>query len=123
MSAKTPEEVDRLFSQYMREGDMDKVLTLYDPDVAFVNRAGEVKRGHAALKAELSRFTDAKQVFRFEIKKVIQTGDIALVHNEWEMVSPTRMSGYAIEVMRRQSDGTWRYLVGDPFTLGKAYVS
>jgi ketosteroid isomerase-like protein len=123
MSANTPEEVDKLFIKYMREGDMDKVLTLYDPEVAFVNRAGEVRRGQDALRAELSRFADIKQVFRFDIKKVVQAGDIALVHNQWEMIFPQRMSGYAIEVMRRQTDGTWRFLVGDPFTLGKAYIS
>ena len=29
------------------------------------------------------------------------------------------MSVYAIEVARRQPDGTWRWVIGDPFTLGK----
>ena len=28
-----------------------------------------------------------------------------------------RPSVYAIEVARRQPDGTWRWLIGDPFTL------
>jgi hypothetical protein len=28
------------------------------------------------------------------------------------------LSLYAIEVARRQSDGTWRWLIGDPFTVG-----
>jgi len=27
------------------------------------------------------------------------------------------MSVYAIEVARRQQDGTWRWLIGDPFTV------
>jgi hypothetical protein len=29
------------------------------------------------------------------------------------------MSVYAIEVARRQPDGTWRWLIGDPFTIGR----
>jgi len=26
---------------------------------------------------------------------------------------------HAIEVARRQADGTWRWLIGDPFTVGR----
>ena len=30
MPANSPEDICRLFRQYMREGDIDSVLTLYD---------------------------------------------------------------------------------------------
>jgi hypothetical protein len=30
---------------------------------------------------------------------------------------PQQMSVYAIEVARRQQDGTWRWLIGDSFTV------
>jgi hypothetical protein len=30
---------------------------------------------------------------------------------------------YAIEVARRQADGTWRWLIGDPYTVGKEFGS
>ena len=76
MSAKSPEEICRLFQHYMAEGDID-------------------------------------------IKQVIQSGDIALMHTEWKVSSPQQMSVYAIEVARRQPDGTWRWLIGDPFTIGR----
>jgi uncharacterized protein (TIGR02246 family) len=118
MPAKNPKEVDDLFVKYMKEGDLESVLNLYQADVAFVDRAGKVKRGHEAVREELSRFVNSKQVFKFDIRNIIEAGDIALVHNHWEMISPQRMSGYAIEVMRKQSDGSWRFAVGDPFTLG-----
>jgi hypothetical protein len=29
------------------------------------------------------------------------------------------MAVYAIEVARRQRDGTWRWLIGDPFMVGR----
>jgi hypothetical protein len=29
------------------------------------------------------------------------------------------MTVYAIEVARRQADGTWRWLIGDPYTVGR----
>jgi hypothetical protein len=33
------------------------------------------------------------------------------------------MSVYAIEVAGRQPDGTWRWLIGDPFTVGRETAS
>jgi len=118
MPAKNPREVDELFIKYMREGDIESVLSLYDEDVAFVNQSGNVKHGHEALREQLSSFANSKQVFKFDIKNIIVAGDIALVHNQWEMISPQKGSGYAIEVMRWQPDGSWRFAIGDPFTVG-----
>jgi ketosteroid isomerase-like protein len=123
MLAKNPEEVGRLFQQYMREGDIDSVLTLYDPEAVFLNQAREVKKGADALRQELAPFAAKKAIFDFNIKQVIQSGDIALIHNEWKVSSPQQTSGYALEVAHRQPDGTWRWLIGDPFTVGRQGVS
>jgi hypothetical protein len=39
-SANTPEDICLLFSQYMREGDIDSVLSVYDPNVVFLIASG-----------------------------------------------------------------------------------
>ena len=119
MSAKSPEEICRLFQQYMAEGDIESLLSIYDPEAVFLNQSGEVKKGEAGLRQELAPFAARKAVFNFDIKQVIQSGDIALMHTEWKVSSPQQMSVYAIEVARRQPDGTWRWLIGDPFTIGR----
>jgi len=67
----------------------------------------------------LAPFAARKAVFNFNIKQVIRSGDIALMHTEWKVSSPQQMSVYAIEVAGRQPDGTWRWLIGDPFTIGR----
>jgi ketosteroid isomerase-like protein len=117
MTANTPEQINEHFVKYMREGDIDSVLTLYETGAALANRDGIVKTGTAALREELAVFAQRRQVFEFDIKKVIQAGDVALVHNQWRATSPPGPSGYALEVARRQPDGSWRWLVGDPFTI------
>ncbi|MEW6603219.1 MAG: nuclear transport factor 2 family protein [Thermoproteota archaeon] len=126
MPAKSPEEICRLFRQYIAMGDIDSVLDIiYDHDVVFLNQACEEKKGREALRQELAPFAAANAIFDFNIKQVIQAGDIALMHTEWKVSSPPpyhhrqQMSMYAIEVARRQSDGTWRWLIGDPFTVGR----
>ena len=119
MPAKSPEEICRLFQQYLAEGDIDSVLSIYDPEAVFLNQSGEVKKGEKELRQELADFAASKAVFNFDIKQVIQSGDIALMHTKWKISSPQEMSVYAIEVARRQPDGTWRWLIGDPFTIGR----
>lgn len=119
MSAKSPEEICRLFQQYMAEGDIDPVLSVYHPEAVFLNQSGEVKKGKEGLRKELAPFAAVKAIFEFNIKQVVQTGDIALMHTEWKISSPQQISVYAIEVAHRQPDGTWRWLIGDPFTIGR----
>jgi ketosteroid isomerase-like protein len=122
MPAKSPEEICHLFKRYMAEGDLDSLLSVYDPEAVFLNWSGEVKKG-AALREELAHFASVKATFDFNIKQVVQSGEIALMHTEWKVSAPEPMSVYAIEVARRQPDGTWRWLIGDPFTVGRRGAS
>jgi len=119
MPAKSPEELCRLFQKYMAEGDINSVLSVYDAEAVFLNRSGEAKKGADGLRQELTPFAAEKAIFNFNIKQVIESGDIALMHTEWTVSSPQQLSVYAIEVARRQPDGTWRWLIGDQFTVGR----
>ena len=122
MPAKNPEEICRLFKRYMAEADIESLLSIYDPEAVFLNQAGEVKKGQG-LREQLASFAAAKAQFDFNIRQVIQSGDIALMHTDWKVSSPQQMFVYAIEVARRQPDGTWRWLIGDPFTVGRRTAS
>lgn len=119
MPARNPEEICSLFTKFMAEGDVDGLLSVYDSDVVFLNEAGDVVKGKQEMKRQLAPFADARARFDFQIKQIIQSGDIALMHTLWNISSPRRMSAYAIEVARRQPDGTWLWLIGDPFTVGR----
>jgi ketosteroid isomerase-like protein len=105
MPAMSPEEICRLFQRYMAEGAIDSVLSVYDPEAVFLNQSGELKKGEG-LKQELAPLVAMKTNFDFSIKQVIQSGDIALMHTEWKVSSPQPMSVYALEVARRQPDGS-----------------
>src|SRR6185503_3720293 len=119
MAAKSPEEICSLFQQYMSEGDMDRVLSVYDPEAVILDKSGQVKKGEDGLRQNLAPFAAVKARFDFTINQVIQAGDIALMHTKWNVSGPQTMTVYAIEVARRQPDGTWRWLIGDPFTIGR----
>jgi uncharacterized protein (TIGR02246 family) len=119
MPARSPDDICRLFQQYMAEGDIDAVLSLYDPEAVFLNPSGEAKRGPEGLRQELAPFAARKAIFAYDITQVIEAGDIALMHTQWTVTAGRQMTVHAIEVARRQPDGTWRWLIGDPFTVGR----
>ncbi len=117
MPARNPEDLGTLFQEAMRAGDLDAVMALYEPGAAFPDQSGEVRSGLDAIGQELAPFAAMKPDMTIEALKVIQAGDIALTHSSWRMTKPEPMSGRAIEIARRQQDGTWLYIIDDPFTL------
>ena len=123
MPAMSPEDICRLFQRAMAEGDVDAALSLYDPEAVVVNQQSEVTKGSRGLRQELAPLAAMKARFDFTIKQIIETGDIALMHTEWTVSGPQPMLVYAIEVARRQADGTWRWLIGDPYTVGREFGS
>jgi uncharacterized protein (TIGR02246 family) len=123
MSAKRPEEICRLFQQYMAAGDLDLLLSLYDAEAVFLNQSGEIRKGREELREALAPLATARQQFEYNIRQIIQSGDIALMHTDWKATAPQPSFQYAIEVARRQPDGAWRWLIGDPFTVGRRVAS
>ena len=114
-AANSPEELEDLVARYARAGDLDAWLSLYEPSATCLNGDGDLVRGADALRENLAPFAALKPEFVMKIK-IVGAGDIALIHNQWEDAAQS-MSGYAIEVARRQPDGTWRFVIDDLFTI------
>jgi ketosteroid isomerase-like protein len=121
MPATNPEEICQLFQRYIAEGDLEPVLSVYESEAVILNQSRELSKGLEGLKRELEPLAKAKVRFDFEVKQVIENGGIALMHTEWTILGPEPMKVYAIEVARRQRDGSWRWLIGDPFTVNRSF--
>jgi uncharacterized protein (TIGR02246 family) len=124
-SATSPEACDHLFGEHVNAGDLEALLALYEPGCSFVRRDGGVARGHAEIRAVLERLLTKHAKMSYDIVKVVQSGeDLALVYNDWHLSAkrpdgqPVEASGKAIEVVRRQPDGTWRFILDDPYARG-----
>jgi ketosteroid isomerase-like protein len=54
------------------------------------------------------------------VVKAVAVGDIAVLYTDFQGTAldasekPSEIRSSAIEVLRRQSDGTWKLIVGDP---------
>jgi len=124
-SATSPEECDRLFVEHVNAGDLDALLSLYEPTCSMVRRDGGLARGHAEIREVLDRLIAMRARMSTEIVKVVAAGDdLAMVYNDWRLEAkrpdgqPIEATGKAIEVVRRQPDGTWRFILDDPFARG-----
>jgi ketosteroid isomerase-like protein len=118
MIAAHPEDICRLFRLFMAHGDLEAVLRLYDDEAVFLNQSREPRTMREDLRSELAPFAAARTRFDYDIRQITETGGIALMHTLWTLTAPSPMKVYAIEVARRQEDGGWRWLIGDPYTVG-----
>lgn len=124
MSAKRPEELDRLFAQSLSAGNLDALLALYEANAALAAQPGMVVTGTQSIREALQAFIAMKPTLTIlESKTVVQTGEIALTSARWQLTgsgpdgSPVTMSGHSAEVVRLQADGTWRFVIDSPWGL------
>lgn len=121
MPARRPEECDLLLVEALNNGDLEAALALYEPNASFVLDSGQIITGVAAIREVMQGFLALKPEFTMEVKAV-QNGDenIALLRGKWRLSGtgpdgkPMTMSGNSTEVVRRQPDGTWRFIIDNP---------
>ena len=125
MAARTAEECDELFARYANAGDLDRLVGLYETDGNLVQQDGSAAHGRTAIRAALAGLVTTGPKLVMNVTKVVRAGDdLAVLYNDWSMTAkgpdgqPAAMSGKAIEIVRRQADGTWLFAVDDPFARG-----
>jgi ketosteroid isomerase-like protein len=115
MPACRPEDVHRRFAEAMNAGDLKALAELYPArtDPAARAEAGAL-RDLLALKPQIS----------VETRSVVRAGEVALLGSRWRLAGTTpegrriALSGQGTEMVRRQSDGSWRYVVEPKSTRG-----
>ena len=80
MPASTSAEICRIFREAMAAGDIERVLSVYDPEVVFLDRSGREVNGKQSLRAELAPLVQARADFVFDIRQIVEADGIALMH-------------------------------------------
>ena len=124
MPARKPQEVHRLFSEAFNAGDLNAIVSLYEPDAVLVPQPGQTVRGHAAIRQALIAFLAMKPRFVFQSGKTLESNDIAILFSNWTLTgtaadgSAIKMAGQTTDVVRKQKDGTWLLAIDNPFGIG-----
>jgi len=120
-----PVALDREFERLLNAGDLDTLMTLYEPGAALMPMPGSVVVGAAAVREALAGFIAMKPAIRTSGRLVAQTGDLAMLANDWTLEATGQdgkavtMSGSAVEIARRQPQGHWLFVMDMPFGTPK----
>lgn len=115
MHAFEPAEASTLFERYFADGDLDGLMSLYEDDAVFPTPHG-TSTGPDEIRATLKAYLDSGAELQFGKSLVFSVGDLALIHTPWTMQMPdgSTSEGATAEVVRRQSDGSWKYVIDNP---------
>ena len=108
------------FAKYFNARDLDGLLSLYEEDAVFVRGPDDYVVGHEAIGAALQPFFDTGGKISFKVRHAVAHDDIALLSNEYTLEGvgedgePFVMIGKTSEVLRRQEDGRWLYIIDHP---------
>jgi uncharacterized protein (TIGR02246 family) len=80
MSARSPEEVDKLFVEAMNAGNLEAALALFEDDGSFATEQGEVLHGKSAFRPVMEGFFALQPRLDLQIKRVVRSGDTAVTY-------------------------------------------
>jgi len=124
MTARTPEEVHQRWLQAINDGDLDALMGLYEPEATGVFGPGQVATGLAAIREGNQQFLALRPRFELRVAQVLVAGDLALLLSPWSMTgtgpdgAELASRGTTSDVVRRQPDGTWRFIIDNPLGSG-----
>lgn len=118
--ALSPQELMSRFGEHVTARALDALAALYEPAAVFVPKPRVVLSGRTAIASALEELLALSPVMETHVREVHQADDIALVIVDWNLRgtapdgSAVTQSGRSSDVLRRQSDGTWRVLIDHP---------
>lgn len=113
----SPRGINAAFAAGYNARDVDALLALYEPDAVVTNPDGSTSTGSAAIRAHLEHLVQIGGAMTSLNRYAIPNGDLALVGAVWEIVftdGREPMAGRSAEVVRRQADGSWLYVLDHP---------
>jgi ketosteroid isomerase-like protein len=114
---KRAEDAHAALAAAYNTGNFDTVMSIYDASGIIVPEPGKPASGKEKFEEAVKTILSIKG--KMEIKTVycMQTGDVAVGRSEWNITDgdKVKVSAKGIEVMKQQSDGTWKVLIDHAF--------
>jgi uncharacterized protein (TIGR02246 family) len=121
VSVRRPEEMNPAFAAAVSSGDVERVLALYEPDALLAPRPGERARGLVEIGGALEELLALGGTMESRNVYCMQVGELALLQGEWRLTgtapdgSALELTSRTAEVVRRQRDGSWLYVIDHAF--------
>ena len=121
MSRGTPEEVLKSIVNGINTGNLDNLISLYEPEAAFATEPGSLVHGLTGIREALASFLAMKVTIDLKVTRVLEASGLALVTSDWSFTGtgsdgkPVQHAGKSADVLRRQADGSWRFVIDNPW--------
>jgi ketosteroid isomerase-like protein len=118
---ETPEQVLKSIVDGINAGNLDALMPLYEPHAAFAAQPGSLAHGLSGVRESLTAFTAMKGTLDLKVTRVLEASGLALVVGAWSFAGtgpdgePVKLTGHSADVLRRQSDGSWRFVIDNPW--------
>lgn len=120
---REPEECSRILVAALESGDIELSVALYEPTAVLFKKSGETMTGLDAIRENNAGVIALKPKFTIAFIKATLSGDGTLATNRMKAeLAFTKPDGQLVktnvdtlEVLRRQEDGSWRYIIDDPY--------
>ena len=124
MPANTPADCNHQVVAAINAGDIETALSLYAAGATFVAEPGKPVTGTAGIREVLAGFLAMKPQMTIEVPIVVESGDTALMHSQWTLNgigpdgSAVEMEMQGTEIVRKQADGSWKFIIDNPYSAG-----
>jgi uncharacterized protein (TIGR02246 family) len=121
--AAQPEDCSRVLVAALESGDIDLSVALYESSAVLFKKSGETMTGLDAIRENNAGVIALKPKFTIAFITATLSGDGSLATNrmkaELEFTKPdgqlVKTNVDTLEVLRKQADGSWRYIIDDPY--------
>ena len=121
LSTATPARVLESIVAGINSGDLDSLMPLYERDAAFATQHGSLAPGAPGIREALNGFIAMHGTLDLQVTRVLEVDDLALVIGVWSFDGtgpdgePVHLQANNADVLRRQADGTWRFVIDNPW--------
>ena len=121
MPTATPEQVLESIVTGINSGDLDSLMPLYESEAAFASQPGSLAHGMPGVSEALGGFISMNGKLDLDVTRVLEVDDLALVVGVWSFNGtgpdgePVQLAAKTADDLRRQSDGTWRFVIDNPW--------
>jgi len=112
-----PQDVHARLAEAYNTGDLSTVMTMYDFNGVFVPEPGKAVSGKAEFEEAIKGILSITGKMDIKTVYCLAAGDLAVGRSEWSITEDglTKISAKGIEVMQKQSNGTWKVLFDHAF--------